>query len=160
MQQIDIGQLRRACRIFLDSAYPGGPETIPVKKRVYYDLPADSAVADFLPPAPAAEEVCQALSVAGKGVRGYALRLGSAHFAHLKLKLQLVDSHDATAWVYLVDTHDAFSRDSAQPPPAHPDAEGWAALQAANRDLKERIEKAFEAAGLTTFNSLLRGGLT
>jgi hypothetical protein len=114
---------------------------------------------EVLPPASAAEQVCQVLTVAGKGVRGYALRLGSAHFAHLKLKVQLVDSSNASAWVYLVDTHDAFSRDSAQPPPAHPDAGGWAALQTANRDLKERIEKAFETAGLTTFNSLLRGGL-
>jgi hypothetical protein len=160
MLPIDMGELRRACRIFLDTAYPGGPDTIPVKKRVYYDLPADRPSTDFLPPAAIAEEVCQTLCAAGQGKRGYALRLGSAHFAHLKLKVQMVDCNDSSAWVYVVDTHDAFSRASAEAPPAHPDAAAWAALQAANRDLKEKIERAFEAAGLTTFNSLLRGGLS
>jgi hypothetical protein len=160
MLLVDLAQLRRACRIFLDLAYPGGPDTIPGKKRVYYDLPADRPVTDFLPGSPEAAEVCQVLSAGGKGTRGYAFRLGSRHFPHLKLKTQLVDSTDTTTWVFTVDTHDAFSRDRAEPPPSHPDAGGWTALQSANRDLKEKIEQAFEAAGLTTFNSLLRGGLT
>ena len=39
---------------------------------------------------------------------------------------------------------------------AHPDAAAWIALQAANRELKGRIERAWEAAGLLTHNSLLR----
>jgi len=160
MLQIDIVQLRQACRIFMDLAYPGGPETIPCNKRTYYDLPDGCAVSDFLPPAPAAAEVGQILPAAGTGARGYAFRLGSAHFPHLKLKVQLVDFNNATSWVYMVDTHDTFSRNSARPPTGHPDAPAWGALQAANRDLKEKIERAFETAGLTTFNSLLRGGLT
>jgi hypothetical protein len=50
-----------------------------------------------------------------------------------------------------VDTHDAIRLD-----PGHPDAAGWARLQAANRQLKAQIELAWEDAGLQTFNSLLR----
>jgi hypothetical protein len=159
MFPIDVVQFRQACGLFMELAYPGGLDTIPSRKRLFCDLPRDRPASDFLPPAAAAEGVCEVLP-GGKGARGYALRLGSAHFPHLKLKIQLLDSCSAGTWVYMVDTHDAFSRDSAQPPPSHPDAAGWAALQAANRELKEKIERAFEAAGLTTFNSLLRGGLT
>jgi hypothetical protein len=160
MLPLDIGPLRQACRIFMELAYPGGPATMPPGRRIYSDLPADRPVSDFLPPAADALAVCQAFGGAGTGALGYSFRLGSAHFPHLKLKVQLLDCTDAASWVYMVDTHDAFSRDSAEPPPSHPDAAGWTALQAANRELKEKIERAFEAAGLLTFNSLLRGGLS
>jgi hypothetical protein len=50
-----------------------------------------------------------------------------------------------------VDTHDQLRLD-----PRHPDAAGWAQLQAINRELKEKIEHAWEADGLLTFNALLR----
>ena len=60
----------------------------------------------------------------------------------------------------MVDTHDAFSKTAVYPPPDHPDAAAWAKLQTTNRQLKEAIERAFEAAGLLTFNALLRGDLT
>ena len=62
-------------------------------------------------------------------------------------------------WVYTVDTHDAFSRTSVQPPPDHPDAPGWIALQEANRRVKDQVEEALEQAGLPTFKSLLRSDL-
>lgn len=146
-----------ACREFMRLAYPDGPASIPENKRIYLDLPVDGQVEDFLPPAAAAEGVGQIIPGPNGGIRGYAMRLGSARFPHLKLKLQLIDYNNSTAWVFMVDTHDAFSRDSVQPPPDHPDAPGWNALQAANRDLKARIEKAFEQEGLMTFHGLLRG---
>ena len=41
-------------------------------------------------------------------------------------------------------------------PPGSPDTEGLAVLQAANRRLKEEIERAWEADGLLTLNALLR----
>jgi hypothetical protein len=53
--------------------------------------------------------------------------------------------------VFSVDTHDQIRVD-----PKHPDALAWAELQNANRKLKEKIERAWEAAGLLTFNALLR----
>jgi len=83
-------QFARACRAFLRLAYPEGPDSIPERKRVYFDLPGDLPAADFLPPAPVAEGVGQIISGPG-GIRGYSLRLGSATFPHLKLKLQLID---------------------------------------------------------------------
>jgi hypothetical protein len=149
--------LGRACRIFLDLAYPGGPETIPPARRCFYDLNCDRSAAEILDGAPA--EVCQPIEAGGDRQRGYALRLGSSHFPHLKLKLQLIDHDAAGTWVFTVDTHDAFSKQSVYPPSDHPDAAAWIALQAANRDLKSRIENAFEEAGLVTFNSLLRRDL-
>lgn len=151
--------LARACRAFMRQAYPGGPATVPAKKRVYCDLPENEPAENFLPPAPLAQEVGQILPGSDGGVRGYALRLGSAHFPHLKLKLQLIDFNNSTTWVFMVDTHDAFSRDNFCPPPDHPDAASWNALQAANRELKSRIEKALEQEGLVTFHGLLRGEL-
>lgn len=159
MHRVTTSLLGKACRLFMEQAFPGGPETIPEKRRVYYDLPLDRPVADFIPPAPAAEGICQVLPAEGGGFRGFAFRLGSANFPHLKLKLQLIDYDHTTVWVFMVDTHDAFSREQAKPPLDHPDALAWLKLQAQNRELKERIELALEKAGLTTFNSLLRRDL-
>jgi hypothetical protein len=59
----------------------------------------------------------------------------------------------------MVDTHDAFCKESRFPPPDHPDAKQWLLLQSANRLLKEKIEAAFEQDGLTTLNSMLRDEL-
>ncbi len=159
MKGVTTAMLARACRTFLKLAYPGGPDTIPPKKRVYFDLPLDQPVANFLPPASVAQEICQVLPAQGGGVRGFAFRLGSAHFPNLKLKLQMIDYDNSTIWVFMVDTHDLFSRDHPQPPAGHPEAEAWKALQKANRQLKEQIETALEKEDLATFNSLLLGDL-
>ena len=58
--------------------------------------------------------------------------------------------------VFAVDTHDAYSTEHSQAPPDHPDAAGWHELQSANRALKEKIEEAWDAAGILTHNGLLR----
>lgn len=159
MNGVTTAMLARACHTFLKLAYPGGPETIPAKRRIYFDLPVDEPVSNFLPPAPVAREICQVLPAQGGGVRGFAFRLGSAHFPNLKLKLQMIDYDNSTVWVFMVDTHDLFSRESHQPPPGHPEASAWKELQNANRELKEQIEVAMEREGLVTFNSLLLGDL-
>src|SRR5207244_1358123 len=110
----------------------------------------------FLPPAACAVGVCQELR-GETGVHcGYELRLGSSSFPHLKLRLQLVQHGGKPIWVYMVNTHDAFSKESRLPPPDHPEAKKWLLLQTANRLLKEKIEADFEKSGLTTLNSLLR----
>jgi hypothetical protein len=142
MTGLTTALLGRACRIFLALAYPGG--AIPPKPRVYWDMSPEQPLDTLLLP-----PVCQPLPAPGGGVRGYALRLGSAAFPHLKLQVVYCD-HDAPC-VFAVDTHDALR----QPLPP-PDAERWAQLQAANRQVKEQIERAWEAAGLLTFNGLLR----
>jgi hypothetical protein len=68
--------------------------------------------------------------------------------------MQVVDCDQAGTWVFAVDTHDGIRLE-----PHHADAECWALLQAANRELKRRIEQAWEADGLLTFNGLLRRDL-
>lgn len=139
--------LGRACHIFLTLAYPEGESSIPPSKAALLDLPADQPLERFL-----GLPMCQRLTDGKGGLRGYAFRLGSACFPHVKLQVTHCDYEDGP--VFGVDTHDGISLD-----PGHPDAACWAALQAANRTLKERIERAWEAEGLLTFNSLLRQGL-
>jgi len=135
--------LGQACRIFLTLAYPDGIPSIPAAKRAYLGVSADAELEGFLKP-----PVCQLLTLPDGGTRGYAFRLGSKAFPHLKL--QIVGQGDRDL-VFSVDTHDQVRID-----PKHPDAFAWAELQAANRKLKEEIERAWESAGLLTFNALLR----
>jgi hypothetical protein len=136
--------LSRACRIFLTLAYPGGAATIPLAKRAFLHLDSNQELAALLVP-----PVCQSIPLADGKLRGYAFRLGSAGYPHLKL--QIVDCDQCGTWVFTVDTHDAIRLD-----PSHADAPRLAQLQAANRQLKEQIERAWEADGLLTFNGLLR----
>lgn len=147
--------LGRACRIFLTLAYPGGEATIPEKRRVYLRLADDAPVSTYLPPAEAAQGIGQAVKNAAGEVHGYTLRLGSAGFPHLKLKL--TDYNQGTAVVFTVDTHDAFPRDLLAE--GSPDQLAWAQLQQNNRQVKEAIERAWAAEGLWTFNTLLKVGL-
>ena len=141
--------LGQACRIFLSLAYPEGENSIPVTKRAYLDICFERPLEPLLKP-----PVCQVLprrtelGTLVAGIRGYAFRLGSSVFPHLKL--QVVGQSDEEL-VFSVDTHD-----QVRVPANHPDAAGWAQIQTANRKLKEEIERAWEAAGLLTFNALLR----
>jgi hypothetical protein len=131
-------------------AYPEGETSIPATKRAYREIAVEPDLEPWLKP-----PVCQVLprlsDLGGTpvaGIRGYAFRLGSCGFPHLKL--QVVGNSDGEL-VFSVDTHD-----QVRVPANHPDAAGWAQIQAANRKLKEEIERAWEAAGLLTFNALLR----
>jgi hypothetical protein len=155
MNGLTTALLGRACRIFLTLAYPGGEDTIPEKRRRFLHVDPGQPLETYLPPA--AADVCQCLTNPDGSFRGYAYRLGSATFPHLKL--QVLDYNHGATCLFGVDTHDAFSRQAAAPPPDHPDAAGWTRLQVANRQLKEQIERAWEKDGLTTFNSVLRGDL-
>jgi hypothetical protein len=136
-------KLGQAWRIFLKLAYPEGEPSIPVAKRAYLSISAEPELELLLRP-----PVCQLLPRPDGGIRGYAFRLGSIAFPHLKLQVVAQSDRDL---VFSVDTHDQVRVD-----PRHPDAFAWAELQAANRKLKEEIERAWEAAGLLTFNALLR----
>jgi hypothetical protein len=143
MHGLTTALLERACRIFLERAYPQGHDTVPPPKNSFLALDLARPVESVLVP-----PVCQALP-RRPGIRGgYALRLGSALHPHAKL--QIMD-HEEAGCVFSVDTHDGFPID-----PSHPDAACWAEWQMANRRLKEQIERAWEEAGLLTFNGLLR----
>ena len=122
MQPLTTSLLSRACRIFMDLAYPAGPASIPVKKRFYWELPGDKPITAYLPPAAEALGICQILPNKDGQPAGYEFRLGSSGFPHLKLRLQPVQHRGDHVWVAMVDTHDAFSREARRPPPEHPDA--------------------------------------
>jgi hypothetical protein len=143
MKGLTTALLERACRIYLERAYPDGPGAIPPPKNRFLALDLAQPVESVLVP-----PLCQPLWRRDSGLRGYTLRLGSALHPHLKM--QIVD-HGDDGWVFSVDTHDGFPCDSSCA-----DAARWRELQTANRQLKERIERAWEEAGLLTFNGLLR----
>jgi hypothetical protein len=144
MQGLNVALLRRACRIFLSLGYPGGESTIPPAKRPYWNIAADQPLEALVRP-----PVCQLLGKSPDEARGYAWRLGSSTYPHLKL--QAVDCANDGSWVFAVDTHDTLRLRADDP-----DAPRWAEIQAENRRLKEEIENAWEEAGLLTFNALLR----
>jgi hypothetical protein len=146
MNAVPAALLSRACRIFLTLAYPGGEETLPGAKRVYWNIDPNQPVDTLLQP-----PIC-AKSTAGPSRHGYCFRLGSAHYVHLKM--HLIDCDNQGMWVLGVDTHDMIVMN-----PQDPDAPRLAQLQAANRALKQQIEKAWEGDGLLTFNGLLRRAL-
>jgi hypothetical protein len=136
--------LGQASRTFLTLAYPGGPSTIPPSRRPFLNLAPDQPLEPLLVP-----PLCEVLRTAEGDLRGYAFRLGSACYPHIKLQAVRHDHGDT--WIFSVDTHDALCLDAN-----HPDACGWKKLQTANRQLKEQIEHAWETEGLLTFNGLLR----
>jgi hypothetical protein len=153
MEGLTTALLGRACRIFLELAYPGGVATVPAKKRPFCEIPADAPLERYLPPQ-VGPELCQPVGAAAGAKPGFAYRLGCAHFPHLKLQAVRCER----GWVFSVDTHDHFFPGGL--PESDPEAHAWRQLLAANRDLKERIERAWERAGLLTFHTLLREDLT
>jgi hypothetical protein len=148
MHGLTTALLSQACRTFLEMTYPEGENTIPPKRRAFCAMDADQALTPFLE----MRETCEKLLTPEGKLRGYAFRLGSVRFPHLKL--QVIDQGPATGWVFVVDTHDALRCSLSGD-----EARAWAALQAENRRLKERIEATWEQQGLLTFNALLRRGL-
>jgi hypothetical protein len=144
MTELTTALLGQACRTFLTLAYPTGPASIPAPKDGFLNLNRDGPVEEALLPS-----VCQTLRTECGGFRGYALRLGSAVYPHLKL--QVVHHEASDTWLFAVDTHDNLQLDADDP-----DADRLARIQVANRELKETIERAWEREGLVTFNGLLR----
>jgi hypothetical protein len=149
MPPFDTPMLGLACRIFLGAAYADGLGCVPAAVVRYADLPAEGT-----------EGWCESDGVYHALPQGgFTLRLGSTAYPHLKLRVQKVDAPQGSLSLYAVDTHDSFSSETSQAPVGHPDATAWQALQEANRALKEKIETAWEAAGLLTLNGLLRQAL-
>ncbi len=146
MEPLTPDLLSRACRVFLAHAYPQGVHAVPANRSAFLELNLRAPLDAVLKP-----PICQTLTTDGR-LRGYALRLGSADYPHLKL--QVVNCDHSDTWVFAVDTHDTIRLS-----PDHPDTALYARLQAKNRVLKEDIERAWESAGLLTFNALLRRGL-
>jgi hypothetical protein len=155
MSPFDTPLLGLACRIFLGAAYADGLACAPAAVVRYADLPAEGA------PEGAPEAWCETDGVYHPLPQGgFTLRLGSTAYPHLKLRVHKLETPQGSLALYAVDTHDSFSSETSQAPAGHPDAMAWQALQETNRALKEKIEAAWEAAGLLTLNGLLRQALT
>jgi hypothetical protein len=152
MEGLTTELLGRACRIYLELAYPDGEACIPVKKRLYWDIAPEDPLERYLSPQ-VGPELCQKIGKVTGCKPGFAFRLGCTHFPHLKL--QAVWS--SRGWVFGVDTHDHFVASGL--PESSPEAQAWRLVLEANRQLKEQIELAFANAGLTTFHTLLRADL-
>ncbi|MFO0964682.1 MAG: hypothetical protein U0793_03720 [Gemmataceae bacterium] len=138
----------------MTQAYPQGEATIPPRKLPYFAIGSAADLREFLPPADRATGIAREVTGPTGELSGYEFRLGSAHFPHLKLRVQWVDNQNGSGWIFMVDTHDHFPRLDAGA-----DEAAWRQVQQINRQLKEAIEKAFEEAGITTLNKLLRDGL-
>lgn len=83
----------------------------------------------------------------------YFLRLGNASYPHMKL---VVDrAPDGVGHLFRADTHDRHIR----PAPGTPDADAFAMLMVTNQEYAEKIELAWDAAGLPTFKAFLREDL-
>jgi hypothetical protein len=156
LETIVTQDFARACRIFMALAYPDGVATVPERLRLFCDIGAERTMDDFLPSSPLCTGVTQDLSKLKTGTPGYAFRLGSAKFPHLKLRIQRMDFHQRDVWVYSVDTHD---RRAIEHPNAE-EAEAWRQLVEQNRQLKHQIEEALACAGFLTPKSLLKLDLT
>lgn len=158
MIALPLQDLAQACRIFMDLAYPEGPNTIPANRRPYCDIAADASIDDYLPPSRHATTICQDLSKLKGGMHGYEFRLGSAAHPHLKLRIQSMEFHRRDVWIYSVDTHDRFLMAALQIDPA--EAQKFRELVEYNRRLKHQIEDALALAGFLTPKGLLQVDLT
>jgi hypothetical protein len=140
---VRLDGLRRAIDLYLAVAYPTDSIPDPVRKRLDWD---DSrSPEDLLTRAP--------FERVGKGPNGcpiVALRLGNARYPHMKLQIQPWEAPQG--FLLSVNTHDqVLALD-----PRAPDAEAYRSLQAENQRVKERIEQAWDDAGLPTFLRYLR----
>jgi CheY-like chemotaxis protein len=79
----------------------------------------------------------------------YSLRLGNRNYPFMKLVLQ--EHIVAGEFFFAVDTHDQMDIK-----PDFPDYESWMAVRRFNRELKQRIEEAFDRRGLDTASCLRR----
>jgi hypothetical protein len=149
MKGLTTGQVSRACQIYMNLAYPDGESSVPPAKHGFLNISPEQKLEELLVP-----PHCQTLTGMGGRFRGYSLRLGSASYPHLKLKMELPDKGAGHHWVFGVDTHDDWCLD-----PCHPDAPALQRLKKLNQQLKEKIERAWEEAGVLTFNGLLREAL-
>src|SRR6266542_2108135 len=106
MTGLTTALLQQACQVFFSLAYSPNPDSVPPKKRLYLNIPPEKPLSSLLPPV-APPDICQAVPDPNGGVRGYAFRLGSSRFPHLKL--QVVRCEQGPECVFSVDTHDAVS---------------------------------------------------
>ncbi len=131
--------LERAIAVYLRCAYPDGQLPDVVRKRIAFDrsrplgeLLGDLPFEHYESAAPFPCTVC-------------ALRLGAAHYPHLKMEIRPFPNHHG--FVFWVNTHDQFFTPDAR----CRDRERWREVVSRNRALKQLVERAWAEANLPTF---------
>lgn len=141
LDRMTPAHVRRALQIYLQHAWPEDrPERPPFSlEAIETATTIEELLARFERPA---EED-------GPACARYVLRLGNWRYPFMKFVVQeyLVDEE----YFFCVDTHDAL-----RIRPEMPDYDQWQLVRAHNRELKDRIEAAWTAAGLPTHENLRR----
>ena len=130
--------VRRAVALYVTNAFPKNGEARP---------PSSLAELEGVDDITTLLERFERVAGAGGGLERYALRLGNARYPFMKFVVQehLVDGE----FFFSVDTHD-----NLEIRPDNPDFAEWERLKGYNRELKRRIESAWDAAGLPTNTDL------
>lgn len=130
LDEIRIHHLLRAVGVYLEEAYKGAePPAVPA-----FPGPPDDSIRGALGLFTAE---CQG---DGAAPRAYALRLGNRRYPFMKLRIE--EHLIRGEYFFAVDTHDQMFCDKEDPELAR--------LKAFNRELKDRIEAAWEGWGLPT----------
>jgi hypothetical protein len=135
--------LQRAIDLYLSSAYPGGalpPAAAPRVEPIRALDPSATVPEDLLE-----RDVANSLP-------SYALRLGQPMYPHMKVVVEPAPGGGAAGYLLRVDAHDRH----LHAPANSPDAAWLASVRQSNKELSERIEAAWSAAGLPTFKDFLR----
>lgn len=139
LDRLQPSDLLEALRIYLDLAWPPDSETRPsLKIEDLEKAGTTEELLSFFDRPPASET---------SGCARYTLRFGNSAYPFMKFVIQeyLVEEE----YFFSVDTHDDIKIE-----PGMPDYEGWQAVRAYNRELKERIEHAWKESGLPTHEDL------
>jgi hypothetical protein len=136
--------LHQAMDLYLGVAYPAGvPQTVAQRIAPVQALPEGGDVPMDLLERSVPDAACS-----------YALRLGQPLYPHMKLVVDPVPAGTCRGQDFLmrVDVHDLH----LHAPSGSPDAAWLAGLRQSNKELKEKIESAWTAAGLPSFKEFLR----
>jgi hypothetical protein len=144
LQRLRIDILRRAVALYLALAYPDSSPPEVVRRRLEWAPDDDAGTMLAKPPFERASKA------SGGASPIFALRLGNAHYPHMKLQVQPWPNE--AGFMLSVNTHDQVL---ALDPNAE-DAAAFRALQAENQRIKEAIEHAWDRDGLPTFLNYLR----
>lgn len=130
--------------VYLVEAYPDGGPPESVRRRL--DWSDEIRLSELLNQSPF--EVVAPRD--GEGPTIYAIRLGNAHYPHMKLQIQSWPT--SAGYMLSVNTHDQILNLD----PNAPDASAFRELQAENQRIKEAIEQAWDRDGFPTFLRYLR----
>lgn len=154
--------LQQAMELYLRAAYPPAPAPTAGAQGDALAIPAAvlhrvQAVRRLPPHEPVPLDVLE--HDPADTTASFVLRLGQPMYPHMKLVLDPapVDRPGGSApatqdFILRVDAHDRH----LHAPPGSPDAAWLAAIRTSNKELGERIEAAWGAAGLPTFKEYLR----